>query len=77
MAERDCPLSEKIALSVHDTAVLLSVSERMVYDLLHRSDFPALKIGGRTLVSRSGLEEWIAAQAQNSGVVVGTFGGVR
>lgn len=77
MAERDCPLSDKLALSVRDAAAVLSVSERTVYELLHRSDFPALKIGGRTLISRSGLEDWISEQAQNSGVVVGSFGGVR
>ena len=61
-----CPISEKVALSVHDTAMLLSVSERKVYELLHRADFPAVKIGGRTLISRAGLDEWIEAQMKQT-----------
>lgn len=74
MADADCRLSEKIALSVKETAVMLSVSEHTVYDLLHREDFPAMKIGGRTLVSRSRLEEWVNKQTDNSGCVIGLYG---
>ena len=69
----DCPLSEKISLSVAEAAAVLSVSERTVRNLLLRPDFPALKIGGRTLVSRSGLEAWIAQQAEHECSVVGLY----
>ena len=61
-------MNEKIALSVSEAADLLGVSRPTVYTLIHRDDFPAFKIGRRTVISRSGLEEWVQSQAvqQNS-----------
>lgn len=53
----------KIALSVTETAAALGVSRPTVYTLLHRQDFPAFRVGGRTLVSAEGLREWVAARA--------------
>ena len=46
-----------------ETAAALGVSRPTVYTLLHRQDFPAFRVGGRTLVSAEGLREWVAAQA--------------
>lgn len=54
---------EKMALSIGETAAALGVSRPTVYNLLHRRDFPAFKVGGRTLVSAEGLERWVALQA--------------
>lgn len=56
-------ISEKIALTVQETADLLSVSVPTVYKLVKRGDFPALKIGGRTLVSRGRLIDWVNTQS--------------
>lgn len=56
-------ISEKIALTVQETAELLSVSVPTVYKLVKREDFPALKIGGRTLVSRDRLVDWVNMQS--------------
>lgn len=56
-------ISEKIALTVQETAELLSVSVPTVYKLVKREDFPALKIGGRTLVSRDRLIDWVNTQS--------------
>lgn len=69
----DCPLSEKISLSVPETAAVLSVSERTVRKLLEQPDFPALKVGNRILVSRSGLEQWVFERAVHEFSPVGTF----
>lgn len=55
--------ADKIALSVAEAAELLGVSPPTVYKLIRRTDFPAFKVGTRTLISRSKLEEWVAAQA--------------
>ena len=55
--------ADKIALSVAEAAELLGVSPPTVYKLIRRADFPAFKVGTRTLISRSKLEEWVAAQA--------------
>ncbi len=55
---------QKIALSIDETADALGVSRPTVYNLLHRRDFPAFKVGGRTLVSAEGLQRWVALQAE-------------
>ena len=55
---------EKMALSVTEAAEALGLSRPTVYKLIHRDDFPVIKVGTRTLISRRGLEAWIAAQAK-------------
>ena len=57
---------EKITLSVTETAALLGVSRPLVYQLIHRRDFPSFKIGGRTVISRKALEEWVASQVNQN-----------
>lgn len=57
--KKECPLSERISLGVSDAAALLGVSERLVYEWLEKyRDFPAVKLGGRLLISRAKLETW-------------------
>lgn len=53
----------KMTLTIAETAQTLNVSRPTVYRLIERKDFPALRIGKRVLVSRSGLSEWISRQA--------------
>lgn len=55
---------EKIALSVSEAAGLLGISKPSMYNLVHRADFPAFKVGGRTLVSHVGLEKWVEQQSR-------------
>ena len=55
--------TEKVALTVSETAAALGVSRPTVYKLLRRADFPGFRVGSRQLVSRVGLERWVAAQA--------------
>lgn len=38
-------MNEKITLSVTEAAAVLGVSRPTVYQLIHRSDFPAFKVG--------------------------------
>ena len=59
MSERQ----EPFAVSTTEAARLLGVSRPTIYTLINRSDFPAFKVGTRTLVSVAGLERWIEAQA--------------
>lgn len=56
--------TDRLALSVTEAAEALNVSRPTVYQLMRRADFPAFRVGRRTLISRSGLERWIEAQAQ-------------
>jgi DNA binding domain, excisionase family len=53
---------EPLAVSAPEAARLLGVSKPTVYQYIHRDDFPAFKLGNRTLVSVDGLKEWIRKQ---------------
>lgn len=62
---------KKIALSVKDAAALIGVSVTKMYDIMHCEDADfAARIGGRILISRMKLEEWIAKKAEEQS---GTF----
>lgn len=54
---------EPMAVSAAEAAQLLGVSRPTVYQLMGREDFPAFKIGGRTLISVDGLRRWVEQQA--------------
>ncbi len=58
-SRQSCSLTDRISLSVADAAVLLGVSDRLVYDWMQKyPDFPSVKIGGRKLISRQRLQDW-------------------
>ena len=57
------PAIEPLAVSAAEAARLLGVSRPKVYELMNREDFPAFKLGGRTLVSVDGLRRWVTKQA--------------
>ena len=57
---------EKIAVSVTEAAQLLGLSRPTVYKLIHRGDFPVLRVGSRTLIHRGKLEEWAEKQAEGA-----------
>lgn len=54
---------EPMAVSAAEAARLLGISRPKVYELLGREDFPAFKLGGRTLISVDGLRRWVEQQA--------------
>lgn len=56
--------TERVALTVTETAAALGVSRPTVYKLLRRADFPGFRVGSRQLVSREGLARWVAEQAE-------------
>ena len=57
--------TDKLTLSIPETAAALGVSRPTVYNLIRREGFPAFRIGGRTVVSRPGLEAWVQEQEGN------------
>ena len=57
--------NEKIALNVSEAAEILGVSRSVVYQLMHREDFPVFKVGTRTLIPRAKLEKWANSQPRN------------
>ena len=54
----------ELVYNVTEAAEALGISRRSMYELLHREDFPAtLKIGGRRLISKELLAQWVRDQA--------------
>ena len=53
---------EPLAVSAPEAARLLGVSKPTVYQMMNREDFPAFKVGARTLISVEGLREWMRKQ---------------
>lgn len=58
-------MTEKMTLSVPEAAEELGICTKMCYELTHRADFPAVKLGRRTRIPRAGLLAWIQEQQQN------------
>jgi len=52
-------------IGVAEAAEILGISTRFCYDLTHRADFPAFKLGSRTRISYQRLLEWADRQALN------------
>ena len=56
---KDNLLANKITLTVSDACEALSVSKTIMYQLIHRDDFPCIRIGKRALIPRDKLIEWV------------------
>lgn len=56
----------KLTLSVQEAAEELGVCSKTVYNLIHRADFPVLRIGTRVRISRAGLAAWVQANTQKN-----------
>jgi len=56
-------MMEKIALTAAEACELIGVSRPTLYQLVHRADFPAMRVGRKWIISRRGLEEWVLRQA--------------
>ena len=52
----------RITLSPAETAKMLGISRPTLYALMRQEGFPSFKVGSRRLISRAGLERWIAQQ---------------
>lgn len=58
---------DKLTYSAAEAAEVLGVSRPVVYTLMRRADFPAFKVGARTLISAEGLRAWVRAQCGTGG----------
>lgn len=55
----------RIALSVSDAAAALGISRPTMYTLMHRADFPVVRVGRRVLIPKAALEAWLASHCQD------------
>ena len=58
-AEQVKPDPGPLGMGITEAAGFLGVSETAMRDLCRRADFPAVKVSGKYLISRSGLAEWL------------------
>ena len=64
-SERRKEMDQKIALSVTEAAEIIGVGKSTMYELIKRGDCDfAFMLGGRRLISRAKLEEWVYRQAE-------------
>lgn len=49
-------------LNAKMVADLLGVSPSSAYELMHKKDFPAMRIGNRLIVPKDRFQEWVAQQ---------------
>ncbi len=54
----------ELTYNVTEAAEALGISRRAMYDLIHREDFPMLKVGSRRLISRDLLAQWVRDQVE-------------
>lgn len=66
MNETKKRVHDPIAISASEAAELLGVSKPTVYQFMRMSDFPAVKIGGRRLISFAGLQLWMERRTEGA-----------
>ena len=53
----------RLAYSVEELAEALGVGRNVAYALIHRADFPVIRIGRRVIIPAEGLRRWLEAQS--------------
>jgi excisionase family DNA binding protein len=53
---------EREYLSAKDMQVYLGLGRNVVYEILNRQDFPAVRIGRTIRVKRTELDKWLVVQ---------------
>lgn len=61
-ADLDNLPNQRLAVSIDETAALLSISRPVAYELTKRRDFPCFRIGKRVLVNVRALQGWLDEQ---------------
>ena len=58
-------MTEKMLLTIPEVAQALGLSRSTVYNtLLHREDFPVVRLGGSVRVNREKLQQWLDARTE-------------
>lgn len=56
-------LQGRLALKPREAAPLIGVGNNMIYQLCHRADFPAIKVGAGIIIPVDALRQWLNNQA--------------
>lgn len=57
--------TSKITLTVEETAEQLGISRALAYRLIHKDDFPVLRLGRRVVIPIDELNNWIRLNVEN------------
>lgn len=58
-------MNKGLLMNIQEAAQELGICTKTMYTLTHRADFPVVKLGRRTMISREGLVEWVRQQTRN------------
>lgn len=50
---------KRLCISVQDLAKAMDISLPTAYDLAHRADFPALRLGRKIVIPKAAFEKWL------------------
>lgn len=50
---------KRLCLSVSEIAEAMDISLPTAYDLTHRADFPALRLGRKIVIPKAAFEKWL------------------
>lgn len=56
-------VTNKLAYSVKEAAKAIGVSEDVMYELVHREDFPKINLGRRIIIPAQLLIAWLQTEA--------------
>lgn len=57
-------MNDKITYSINEAAEALGIGRTKLYSLIKEDSLPVIKIGGRTLIQKSALDEWLKEHTQ-------------
>lgn len=63
---------KRLCLSVAEVAEAMGISRPTAYDLTHRADFPALRLGRRVVIPKAAFEKWLDDLVKDGGVEIAT-----
>ena len=55
-----------LTLTVEEVAKILGISRAGAYNLVHREDFPTVKVGRRLIIPRDQFRSWVDKEAQGN-----------
>lgn len=60
-------MTESLVYTVAEAAEAIGLAQCRVYDLCHVATFPAFRIGGRWIIPKRDLQEWLSQQVREKG----------
>lgn len=56
---------EKLTVTVPEAAKMLGLGLNKMYELVHRADFPTIRVGTRIIIPVEALKQWVVRAAES------------